>query len=76
MAKKEEIKKDIPILTPEEIERRHQAQFIQAYNELVKEYGYALQPVIRLELIKLPKAEEKPKKEDEKKENTKENTEE
>ncbi|RLG68517.1 MAG: hypothetical protein DRO11_08985 [Methanobacteriota archaeon] len=53
MAKKEEIKRDVPILTPEEIERRHQIQFLQAYNELVREYGYALQPVIRLELVKL-----------------------
>ena len=60
MVKKEEIK--TPILTPEEIEKRHKVQFIQAYNELIKEYGYALQPVIKLELVKLPKVEDKEEK--------------
>ncbi len=42
----------------ENVAKAHQASFIEAYNALVKEYSYALQPVIRLELTKLKKDKE------------------
>ena len=60
MAKKEakgveKLREDF--LSPEQIELRHQRQFLEAYNKLVEEYGYAIRPVIKLglELVKLPK---------------------
>ena len=46
-------------LTPEDIERRHQVQFLEAYNSLVKEYGYTLQPVIQLQLVKIKHEDDK-----------------
>ena len=34
-------------------------EFIQKYNELAKESGYTIQPVMRLEVVKIPEHKEK-----------------
>ena len=47
-------KKQNQKLTPEAIEIKHQQEFLQAYQKLVEEYGYILQPVLKLQLTKLP----------------------
>lgn len=48
-------------LSPQAIEKRHQEQFLEAYNKLVQEYGYMLQPVLTLQIIKIQKPEEEKK---------------
>jgi len=48
-------------LTPAQIEFQHQQQFLEAYNKLVAEYGYMIQPVLKLELVKIQKKQPKVK---------------
>ena len=47
-----------------EMERKHQVQFLEAYNKLIQEYGYALQPVLRLELVKIQSVKKQENKND------------
>lgn len=56
--KPKEPKQHIPIITPEEIEKRNQEGFVIEYNELVKKYRYTLTPVLRFELQRLPEPQQ------------------